>query len=126
MVKARLKPYAVVANNLYALRLRAGLTQIVLAERAKMDLRSLQRIETGTWNMTIDYLARLQKVLGCRWRDLIAGLDVLPPASIQESKPGKAGGKKGAMHRRKTGKVTSKPGPRQGRRAVPTAKRARA
>ena len=69
------KPHHIVARNLHALRVRAGMTQEVLAERADMDLRSLQRIEAGSWNMTVDYLARLQAALGCRWRDLIEGLD---------------------------------------------------
>jgi len=55
--------------------MRAGLTQERLAELAEVDLRSLQRIEAGSWNMTIDYLARFQRALCCKWRDLLRGLD---------------------------------------------------
>ena len=62
-------------RNLHRLRLRAGLTQERLAELAGVDLRSLQRIEAGSWNMTIDYLARFQAALRCKWRDLVKGLD---------------------------------------------------
>ena len=124
--KARPKPHAVVGENLHALRLRAGLTQEVLAARADVDLRSLQRIEAGAWNMTIDYLARFQKVLGCRWRDLIAGLDVLPPAATKAVARRKPGVEKKEPHGRKRSKVTSKPAPKRDRRATLAAKRGRA
>jgi transcriptional regulator with XRE-family HTH domain len=51
------------------------MTQEVLAEKANVDLRSLQRIEAGSWNMTVDYLDRFQIALRCKWRDLVHGLD---------------------------------------------------
>ena len=126
MAKAPPKPHLLIARNLHALRLRADMTQEVLAERADVDLRSLQRIEAGAWNMTVDYLARFQKALGCRWRDLIAGLDALPPAAIKKAKPGNAAGEKRGKHQSKGGKITSKRVPKQDRRAKPAAKRARA
>ena len=66
------------------------MTQEVLAERADVDLRSLQRIEAGTWNVTVDYLARFQWALGCRWRDLIEGLDSLT-GEAKNAKDGKTG-----------------------------------
>lgn len=53
--------------------MEAKLTQEKLAERTGIDLRSLQRIEAGQWNMTVDYLDRLRRALGCRWRDLMPG-----------------------------------------------------
>lgn len=49
----------------------AKLTQEKLAERAGIDVRSLQRIEAGTWNMTVDYLDRLRRALPCKWADLV-------------------------------------------------------
>lgn len=52
-----------------------NLTQERLAERVGIDTRSLQRIEAGSWNMTVDYLGRFQPALKCRWRDLLQGLD---------------------------------------------------
>lgn len=91
------------------------MTQEVLAERAGVDLRSLQRIEAGAWNMTVDYLARFQKALGCRWRDLIAGLDTPPPAASKAAKPDEPAVKKQGDHQSKRGKITSKGGPKRGR-----------
>ena len=44
--------------------------------------------------MTVDYLARFQKALGCRWRDLIAGLDAPPSVASKTVKPGKTVGEK--------------------------------
>lgn len=125
MAKAQLKPHAVVAGNLHALRLRAGLTQEILAGRAKMDLRSLQRIEAGAWNMTVDYLARFQVALGCRWRDLIVGLDAPPAVATKKATPGKAAEKKKGAHQSKGGKIMSRGVPKRGRPAKPTAKRGR-
>lgn len=51
------------------------MTQELLAEMANVDIRSLQRVEAGTWNLTVDYLGRFQSALRCRWKDLISGLD---------------------------------------------------
>ena len=126
MAKARPKPHVVVADNLHALRLCAGLTQEILAGRAKMDLRSLQRIEAGAWNMTVDYLARFQKALGCRWRDFIAGLDAPPVVTAKPVTRRKPGTEKKEPHKSKKGKLTSKPAPKQDRRAKPVSKRGRA
>jgi transcriptional regulator with XRE-family HTH domain len=72
---ANLKPHAIVGRSINRLRNAAGLTQESLAERAGIDIRSLQRIEAGEWNMTIDYLDRLRTALQCRWVDLIEHLD---------------------------------------------------
>ncbi len=125
MAKASPKPHALVARNLHALRLRADMTQEVLAERADVDLRSLQRIEAGAWNMTVDYLARFQKALGCRWRDLIEGLDTPTVMAAKNAKGGKMEAKKGP-HIKKRREVTSKWGLKRGRTAKPAAKRGRA
>lgn len=65
----------IVGRNIHRLRMEREMTQEVLAEKANVDLRSLQRIEAGSWNMTVDYLARFQIALRCKWRDLVHGLD---------------------------------------------------
>ena len=65
----------IVGRTVNRLRNAAGLTQERLAERVGIDMRSLQRIEAGAWNMTVDYLERLRDALRCRWIDLIEGLD---------------------------------------------------
>lgn len=51
------------------------MTQEQLAEKADVDLRSLQRIEGGSWNMTIDYLDRFRRALGCTWRQIVMRMD---------------------------------------------------
>jgi transcriptional regulator with XRE-family HTH domain len=50
------------------------MTQETLAEKASIDRRSLQRLEAGQWNMTVDYLDRLREALGCTWSQLIERL----------------------------------------------------
>ena len=51
------------------------MTQEQLAEKAEVDLRSLQRIEAGSWNMTIDYLDRFRRALNCTWRQMVMRMD---------------------------------------------------
>ena len=63
------------AKTIHRLRMRAGMTQEQLAEKADVDLRSLQRIEAGSWNMTVDYLDRFRRALGCTWRKMVMGMD---------------------------------------------------
>ena len=74
-VAAQLKPHVLVGRNILRLRLRAKLTQERLAEEIGIDLRSLQRIEAGSWNMTVDYLDRFRAVLHCSWGAFFRGMD---------------------------------------------------
>ena len=67
-------PHVVVGQNVNRLRNAQRLTQERLCELAQIDRRSLQRIEAGQWNMTIDYLDRLRRGLRCTWNDLIERL----------------------------------------------------
>jgi transcriptional regulator with XRE-family HTH domain len=55
-----------VAANVRAMRLRRGLTQEVLAEVAEVDLRFLQKIETGRTNLSLDVLVRLADALSIK------------------------------------------------------------
>ena len=71
---AKSKPHVVIGRNVHRLRNELGMTQEVLAEKASVDRRSLQRIEAGQWNMTVDYLDRLREGLGCTWSQLIERL----------------------------------------------------
>jgi transcriptional regulator with XRE-family HTH domain len=68
------KAHVAVGKNMNRLRNEAGLTQEQLCEKTDIDRRSLQRIEAGQWNMTVDYLDRLRKSLGCSWKDLFRGM----------------------------------------------------
>jgi transcriptional regulator with XRE-family HTH domain len=71
---AKLKPHVVIGRNIHRLRNELGLTQETLAEKAAIDRRSLQRIEAGQWNMTVDYLEKVREALGCTWLQLIERL----------------------------------------------------
>jgi len=71
---AKLKPHVVFGRNIQRLRTERGMTQELLAEKAAIDRRSLQRIEAGQWNMTVDYLEKLKEALGCTWSQLIERL----------------------------------------------------
>ena len=62
------------AANLVRLRLKAGLTQEQLCERADIDRSYLQRIESARSNPTFEVLLRLKKALGCAWEDLMRGI----------------------------------------------------
>jgi transcriptional regulator with XRE-family HTH domain len=54
-----------VAANLFDLRLRAGLTQRELAEKAKLGFRTLQRVEVDpNYSPSLDILIRLGTALG--------------------------------------------------------------
>ena len=72
---ARLKPHVIVGRNICRLRAEHDWTQEHLCSFLQMDRRSLQRIEAGQWNMTIDYLERFKTSLKCRWSDLFQGLE---------------------------------------------------
>ena len=71
------QPNLIVAKNIGRLRSERGITQEKLCELADVSRGYYQRIEAGKQNMTIDYLDRMRKALGCRWADLFAGLDRL-------------------------------------------------
>jgi len=67
--------HLLVGRNINRLRNAAKFTQEQLAEKADIDRRSLQRIEAGQWNMTVDYLDRLRRCLKSSWADIFHGLD---------------------------------------------------
>ena len=64
-----------VGRNINRLRNAANFTQEKLAEKADIDRRSLQRIEAGQWNMTVDYLDQLRRCLRASWADIFQGID---------------------------------------------------
>jgi transcriptional regulator with XRE-family HTH domain len=53
-----------VAANVRRLRLRRGLTQEALAERAGLDLSYEQRVERGATNLSMGVLVALARALG--------------------------------------------------------------
>jgi DNA-binding XRE family transcriptional regulator len=56
--------------NVRRARGEAGLTQERLAEKADLNIRTLQSIEAGDLNVLVTTAMRLQKALGCRWESL--------------------------------------------------------
>lgn len=59
-------------GNVRRLRNERGMTQDRLAELADLNIRTVQKIEAGQTNILITTAARIQKVLGCNWGDLMA------------------------------------------------------
>ena len=52
-------------------RVEAGLTQERLAEKADLNIRTLQCIEAGELNILVTTAMRIQKALGCDWNKLM-------------------------------------------------------
>lgn len=52
-------------------RTAMGMTQEKLAELCDIHLRSIQKIEAGDINILLTTVQRIQKALGCDWRDLM-------------------------------------------------------
>ena len=60
-----------VGDNLRRERKAAGLTQEVLAEKADLAPRVVQKIEAGQITILISTLRRLRTVIGCDWKKLL-------------------------------------------------------
>jgi transcriptional regulator with XRE-family HTH domain len=68
-IQAQLKKFGA---NVRRERVAAKLTQEGLAEKADLNIRTLQSVEAGKLNILITTAARLHRALGCDW-------DVLMP-----------------------------------------------
>ena len=53
-------------------RVAAGLTQERLAERADLNVRTLQSIECGEMNVLVTTAMRIQRAMDCDWEKLMA------------------------------------------------------
>jgi transcriptional regulator with XRE-family HTH domain len=60
--------------NIRRERTARNITQEKLAELADLNIRTVQKIESGSLNVLITTLVRIQRGLGCKWDRL------LPPA----------------------------------------------
>lgn len=59
-------------QNVRRLRVARSLTQEALAERAELNIRTVQKIEAGELNILLTTLHRIQTALGCKdWRELL-------------------------------------------------------
>jgi transcriptional regulator with XRE-family HTH domain len=52
-------------------RVASGLTQERLAEKADLNIRTLQSIEAGQLNVLVTTAMRLQEAMGCDWKNLM-------------------------------------------------------
>ena len=62
-------PKALLGQNVQPLRHLQDMTQNTLTEKAAIDRRYVQRIETGTSNPGVEVVARLRKAFKCSWED---------------------------------------------------------
>ena len=58
--------------NLRRARVSRRMTQEALAERANLNIRTLQKFEAGQSNVLITTVMRLRAGIGCPWNELLA------------------------------------------------------
>lgn len=58
-------------SNLRRERIRRNVTQEQLAERADLNIRTLQKIEAGQTNILVTTAQRLKRALRCDWPSLL-------------------------------------------------------
>lgn len=61
----------IVAENVKAIRLERGIPQAALAQKSKLTVRYISRLENTAPNVTLDVLERLAKGLGCSVTELL-------------------------------------------------------
>lgn len=71
----------VFGGNLRRARMARKITLEVLAERASINIRTLQKFEAGESNILITTALRLQRGIGCSWDELF------PPHERKVCKP---------------------------------------
>jgi DNA-binding XRE family transcriptional regulator len=67
-IAAQLKAFGA---NVRRERVAAALTQERLAEKADLNIRTLQSVEAGQLNVLVTTAMRLQRAMDCDWRDLM-------------------------------------------------------
>jgi len=58
--------------------MKAGITQIALADFAELSKRYIQKIEHGEANITIEVVEKLTKIFKCNWNDIVGEVDYSP------------------------------------------------
>ena len=64
----------ILGETIRAERIKAGLSQEQLAEKADLARNYIGNIERAEYKVTVEVLARIAKALGMKVRDLVAGL----------------------------------------------------
>jgi transcriptional regulator with XRE-family HTH domain len=72
IVLRRNKVSRILGETIRAKRIKAGLSQEKLAERADLARNYIGNIERAEYKVTVEALARIAKALGVRVRDLVA------------------------------------------------------
>ena len=70
-VKALSPAHKHLGGSIRRARVEKGLTQQQLAELADLNIRNVQRIEAGQVDVLLSTTARLKKVLGVEWNELL-------------------------------------------------------
>jgi len=65
------KVLAVLGANIRRERTERSVTQEKLAELADLNIRTVQKIESGSLNVLITTLIRIQRGLRCKWDKLL-------------------------------------------------------
>lgn len=60
-----------IGQNVYRLRMKAGMTQTELADFVQLSKRYIQKIEHGKANVTVDVIERLARIFRCDWKEII-------------------------------------------------------
>ena len=68
-IQSQLKAFG---KNLKRVRMARKVTLEALAERADLNIRTLQRFEAGESNVLITTVVRLRRGLGCSWDELLS------------------------------------------------------
>ena len=58
-------------NNIRRERVGQGMTQQSLAEAADLNIRNVQRIEAGDFDILLRTAVRLRKALNCSWEKIM-------------------------------------------------------
>jgi transcriptional regulator with XRE-family HTH domain len=73
-VPQRSKISKTLGETIRAERIKAGLSQEQLAEKANLARNYIGNIERAEYKVTVEALARIAKALGIKVRDLVDGL----------------------------------------------------
>ncbi len=71
MKKVITKQLQTFGGNVRRFRNDRAITQEKLAEKADLNIRTIQKIEAGQTNILITTAARIQKALACDWGELM-------------------------------------------------------
>ncbi len=69
-----MKRAQIIGQNVYRLRMKAGMTQTQLADFTELSKRYIQKIEHGQANITVDVVEKLAQVFRCGWIDIVGDI----------------------------------------------------